>query len=153
MRFNMRKNIIEKIFQHAIETYPDECCGLITGDENNQTVHLCENIQNRLHAEDPVRHPRDARTAYVIDRKVVEEIISSAKRQGGKIMAFYHSHPEHEAYFSEEDVKAQTVFGEPEFPEAIHIVISIMDRKIHDMKCFKWDRDQQGFIKTVIEYK
>ena len=135
----LNKDVIEKIYRHAIETYPNECCGIVTGDKDNQTVHLCENIQNRLHAEDPARHPRDARTAYVIDRKEFEGIVSSAKEQGKEVIAFYHSHPEHESYFSEDDAAAQTVFGEPEFPGALQVVISVKNKKIHDMKCFKWD--------------
>ncbi len=139
----LNKDVIEKIYRHAIEAYPDECCGIVTGDSDNQTVHLCKNIQNRLHAEDPVRHPRDARTAYVIDRKEFERIVSSAKEQGKEVIAFYHSHPEHESYFSEDDAAAQTVFGEPEFPGALHVVISVKSKEIHDIKCFKWDG--QGF--------
>ncbi|RJQ18664.1 MAG: hypothetical protein C4560_06975 [Nitrospiraceae bacterium] len=135
----LTKETVEAIYMHAIEIYPDECCGIITGDGHDQTVHRCENIQNRLHEEDPERYPRDARTAYVIDRKEFEGITSSAKIQGMEVIALYHSHPEHESYFSEEDVAAQTVFGEPEFPEALHVVISVKDGKVHDMKCFKWD--------------
>ena len=30
-------------------------------------------------------------------------------------------------------------FGEPEFPDALHVVVSIMGGKINDIKCFKWD--------------
>jgi proteasome lid subunit RPN8/RPN11 len=140
-----KKDVIEKIYAHAIEEYPDECCGIITGNEERQTVHVCENIQNRMHAEDPARFPRDARTAYFIDRGEFDGIISSTSKKGEKVIALYHSHAEHDAYFSEEDVAAQTVFGEPEFPEALHVVISVMDRKIHDLKCFKWERDKQVF--------
>ena len=141
------------MFQHALEEYPYECCGIITGDETDQIVNCCENIQNKLHDEDPLRYPRDARTAYFIDRKKFEKIVSTAKTQGKDIIAFYHSHPEHESFFSEEDVAAQTVFGEPEFPDALHIVISVMNRRVCNIKCFKWDRDKLEFIKTVIEYK
>ena len=141
------------MFQHALEEYPHECCGIVTGDGTDQIVHSCENIQNELHAEDPVRYPRDARTAYFIDRKKFENIVATAKTQGKDIIAFYHSHPEHESFFSEEDVAAQTVFGEPEFPDALHIVISVMNRRVNNIKCFKWDRDKLEFIKTVIEYK
>ncbi|MBI5057951.1 MAG: M67 family metallopeptidase [Nitrospirae bacterium] len=142
----LNKDIIEAMFQHALKTYPEECCGIITGDGHNQTAHMCENIQNRLHSQDPRGHPRDARTAYVIDRKELEGIISRAKGHGEGVIAFYHSHPENDAYFSEEDFTAQTVFGEPEFPDALHIVISVRSGKIHDLKCFKWDRSKQGFL-------
>ena len=144
MRLN--KSVIKKICEHALKEYPDECCGIITGNSDVKTVHLCENIQNELHAEDPLGYPRDARTAYVIERGKVDRIISSAKEKGEEIIAFYHSHAEHEAYFSEEDFAAQTVFGEPEFPNALHVVVSVMNRKIHDIKSFMWDGNLQKFI-------
>ncbi len=141
----LTKDTINKIYEHSLKEYPDECCGIITASGDNQAIHLCENIQNRLHSEDPVRFPRDARTAYFIDREELDRVIAYAKEKKQDILAFYHSHPEHEAYFSEDDFAAQTVFGEPEFPDALQIVISVMSRKIHAVKCFKWDREQQIF--------
>jgi adenylyltransferase/sulfurtransferase len=139
----LSKQTIDKLYAHALKEYPFECCGVVAGDD--QKVHLCENIQNNLHAEDPERFPRDARTAYFIDRGDFDWIISNAHENGDEIVALYHSHVEHEAYFSEEDVAAQTVFGEPEFPDALHVVVSIMGRKINDIKCFKWDGDTGTF--------
>ena len=140
------KQSIEEMFQHAIETYPDECCGIITGNSTKQTVHSCQNIQNRLYSEDPERHPRDARTAYAIDRKEAGKIYAEAKKNKEDILAFYHSHTDLDAYFSDTDKEVQIVFGEPEFPEAVHIVISVRARKVSDIKCFKWDRDKKDFI-------
>jgi proteasome lid subunit RPN8/RPN11 len=142
----LKKNIIDKIYQHALDEYPFECCGIITGSSERQTVHVCENIQNRMHAEDPARYPRDARIAYTIERGQFDMIISDAKERGEEIIAFYHSHPEHEAYFSVEDVAAQTVFGEPEFPDALQVVISVFDGKIHEIQGFKWDSEAQNFF-------
>jgi len=139
------RHIIEQIYRHAVEEYPFECCGIITGSSEGQTVHLCRNIQNNLHAEDPLRYPRDARIAYMIDRGDFDGIVSAAKEKGGKVLAFYHSHPEHEAYFSEEDHAAQTVFGEPEFPEALHVVVSVINGTVRDMRCFKWDGRVKAF--------
>lgn len=144
------KKVIEEIFQHAINTYPEECCGIATGKRDKQTVYLCQNIQNRLHAEDPERYPRDARTAYAIDRNELERIISLAKNRGEEIIAFYHSHTEHDAYFSEIDKEVQTVFGEPEFPDAVHIVVSVRKRRVCDMKCFKWDKDKKDFTSNQL---
>lgn len=146
MKFD--KEIIGEIYKHALETYPEECCGIITGSKGAQSFHRCENIQNRLHTEDPELYQRDARTAYVIERSEFNRIISAAKEKNETVIAFYHSHCEHEAYFSEEDFAAQTVFGEPEFPEALHIVVSVMNRKIHAIKCFKWDGSLKLFRET-----
>ncbi len=136
---------IEKITVHALKEYPEECCGIITGDQKTQTVHICKNIQNRLHKEDPAAYPRDARTAYMIERDEFDNVVSSSRDLGQKILAFYHSHPEHDAFFSEEDHAAQTVFGEPEFPDAVHVIISVVNRTIQEIRCFKWDRETGVF--------
>lgn len=143
---NLTKAVIEAMCSHALKEYPYECCGIVTGDSSSQAAHRCENIQNKLHVEDPERYPRDARTAYFIERKEFDKVISAAKAKGEDIVAFYHSHPEHEAFFSEEDFAAQTVFGAPEFPDALHIIISVIRGKINDVKCFKWDGDANKFI-------
>jgi proteasome lid subunit RPN8/RPN11 len=144
MRF--KRQVVNEISQHAVEEYPDECCGIIAGKGSKQTVYRCENIQNRLHEEDPVSHPRDARTAYAIDRKEAERIYAEARANNEEVLAFYHSHTEHDAYFSEMDKEVQTVFGEPEFPDAVHIVISVRARKVCDIKCYVWDREKRNFV-------
>ncbi|MBF0473260.1 MAG: Mov34/MPN/PAD-1 family protein [Nitrospirae bacterium] len=149
MRIN--NDILDEMFQYAIDKYPEECCGIVSGKGDIQRVHFCVNIQNKLHQEDPESNPRDAKTAYQIDRSEAERIFASIKVEQEEIIAFFHSHIEHEAYFSDIDVAAQTVFGEPEFPNALHIVISVKKRKISDMKCFKWDKETKDFI-TVVSF-
>jgi len=141
----LNKDVMEKIFRHATAQYPEECFGVVTGDEGDQTVHAFENIQNSIREKDPGRY-MDSRTAYFVDRKKFDSIVSSAQREGKEVIAFYHSHPDIEAYFSSTDIEAQTVFGEPEFPEAIHMVVSVMDGKVHDLKCFRWDSLKRHFI-------
>ncbi len=140
------KKVIEEIFKHALETYPEECCGILTGNKDEQTVHFCQNIQNRLHMENPGRYPRDAQTAYAIDRKEAEGIYSKAKDCGEEVIAFYHSHADHDAYFSDMDKEVQTVFGEPEFPDTAHVVISVKGKEIKGLKFFRWDKDEKDFI-------
>jgi proteasome lid subunit RPN8/RPN11 len=81
-----------------------------------------------------------------MDRAEVEKIFSSAEGRGEKIIAFYHSHTDNEAYFSDIDKEAQTILGEPEFPETIQVVISVIGRKICGIKCFKWDKDNGDFV-------
>jgi len=142
----LRRETIKEIYEHAIREYPYECCGIVTGDADHQVVHRCRNIQDELHLQDPDRYPRDARTAYTIDRREAEGIYAMARKKGEAIVAFYHSHIDCDAYFSETDTAAQTVFGEPEFPEAVHIVVSVVKGQVKGMKCYKWDRLRQAFV-------
>ena len=145
MNIKLGKDIVEGIYEHALKEYPDECCGIVTGDNSHMILHRCVNIQNRLHDEDPQRYPRDAHTAYVIDRAEFDAIVKSSADAGERVLVLYHSHCDHEAYFSEEDVAAQTVFGEPELPEAVHMVVSVIDGNINDVKFFVWNGKAAAF--------
>ena len=60
--------VLDAIYQHAREGYPEEVCGFIIGPGCDE-ARRCENRQNALHAEDPEHFPRDARTAYNIGAK------------------------------------------------------------------------------------
>jgi proteasome lid subunit RPN8/RPN11 len=140
----LHRIIIDKICKHALDEYPHECFGIVVTDKKEQTVHAFENVQNKIRATDPARYT-DSSTGYFIDRKKFDEILFSAGKRGEKIVAFYHSHPDHEAYFSTTDVEAQTVFGEPEFPDALHVVVSVMNGGIHDIRCYRWDVETKMF--------
>ena len=99
---------LNKVRQHALAEYPCECCGIIIGfpeTTEKDILFRCTNIQNKLHAMDPETHPRDARTAYNIDPRELMKILKEAEAKRMSIKAFYHSHPDHDAYFSTEDRK------------------------------------------------
>ena len=61
---------LREIYAHARRDYPKESCGVVYGPRDQpgaDRAAACQNIQDRLHAEDPVRFTRDARTAYNLD--------------------------------------------------------------------------------------
>ena len=106
--FELSKTAFAAVTTHALETYPEECCGVILGGDE---VHRLVNLQNTLHATDPDTFPRDARTAYTVDPKELETVLEQAERRGLAFKALYHSHPDHDAYFSDEDRACATPFG------------------------------------------
>lgn len=139
-----------EISRHAIESFPEECCGVILSDGKTETVRRCQNIQNLLHRLDKGSYPRDATIAYAIDPRELESIIHHAETSGSQIKAFYHSHPNHEAYFSEEDKAFATPFGEPTYPETAQIVISIYDRSVKRISAYAWLPDKRDFVEIPI---
>lgn len=141
---------IDAISRQAAAEYPDECCGMVTGNAGGQRVHACRNIQNRLHAEDPEQHPRNARSAYAIDRAEFVRITREAAARDEAVIAFYHSHIDCDAYFSQMDKDVQTVFGEPEFPEAVQVVVSVYQREVRDIKGFGWDGEKGDFVTVTV---
>ena len=140
----------EEISLHAVETFPEECCGVILQGASD-AVRRCRNIQNTLHALDPERYPRNATIAYAMDLNEIESIIREAENTGEKVKAFYHSHPNHEAYFSQEDKAFATPFGEPAFPDSAYIVISIYDRVIKRISAYAWSQEKRDFVEIPLK--
>jgi len=94
------------MYAHCEKQYPDEACGVLLGPPSGPEVtdcRPCANIQNRLHAEDPRAHPRDARTAYRIDPRDLFDLTRDARDRGLAFKAIFHSHADVGAYFSDED--------------------------------------------------
>jgi [CysO sulfur-carrier protein]-S-L-cysteine hydrolase len=140
------QNTINAIYEHAVAAYPSECCGIVTGLGGMQQIHACRNLQDELHARDPETHPRTSREAYAMDRDEAEGIMRDAAGRGESVIAFYHSHIDCGAYFSSMDKEVQTVFGEPEFPDAVHVVVSVVKGNISELKGYLWDGKKLDFV-------
>jgi len=141
MELKLNSNEIRSMYDHALEEYPSECIGVITGlpDNSAKEVSRLTNSQNDLHAQDPAHFGRDARTGYFVDPKEVFNLIRDTEKRGEKILAFYHSHPDHDAYFSKEDFAGAVMWGEPVYPGAVYIVISVLDGAVKEAVLFSWD--------------
>jgi len=140
----------EEISRHAVDSFPEECCGVILSNGIVDEVRRLRNIQNQLHAVDRKSYPRDATTAYNIDPRELEPILHEGKIAGGTLKAFYHSHPNHEAYFSAEDRESATPFGEPTYPDCAQIVISIYDRTVRRICAYAWSDDKKEFVEVPL---
>ena len=147
----LARSTSDEIVRHAQETFPEECCGVVLSDGKHDHVRPLVNIQNQLHALDPATYPRTAAIAYAMDPRELESILDEASRTGAKLKAFYHSHPDHDAYFSAEDKAFATPFGEPTFPEAAQIVVSIYQRAVNAIKAFAWSDDVKDFLELPIQ--
>ena len=144
--------VLADLRAHALETYPDECCGAIVTDANGRReVIRMRNVQDEMRAQDPERFPRSARTAYYPDSADLRAALDRAESPGYALTAFYHSHPDHDAYFSEEDVAQATPFGEPSYPEVVQIVLSVYGTEVRAVKAFSWSEPDETFIAIQIE--
>jgi len=139
-----------EISRHAQEAFPEECCGVVFSKATTDQVHRVKNIQNQLHDLDPQTYPRTAVIAYAMDPMELESVIQQAQLSGAKLKAFYHSHPDHEAYFSDEDKAFACPFGEPTFPETAQIVVSIYDRIVKRISAFAWFDEKQDFVEVAL---
>ncbi|MGH7833462.1 MAG: Mov34/MPN/PAD-1 family protein [Candidatus Binatia bacterium] len=143
--------VCEQISSHAAEAFPEECCGVIVRHGRRDEVRRLNNIQNLKHAQDPENNPRDAKIAYAMDPKELMAILEATERSGGELKAFYHSHPNHDAYFSEEDKAGATPLGEPTYADSAQIVISIYNRKVKQIRAYAWDEQEKDFVEVPLK--
>ncbi|MFN8499804.1 MAG: M67 family metallopeptidase [Anaerolineae bacterium] len=143
----------DAIYAHAHDDYPNECCGGVwrvgDGDGAAWEVARYTNVQDELHGRDPERYPRRARTAYTIAAKELLAINRRVEEPGQRLAILYHSHPDHDAYFSEEDVYFAAPLGEPGYPGTAYLVVSVRGGEVRGHRCFVWSDDQEQFIEQA----
>ncbi len=141
-----------RVVEQAEAEYPAECCGVLMirrGAEPERLLWPCRNMQNELHERDPERHPRDARTAYSIAAKDLQTIVAR-ESQGYEVAVIYHSHIDVGAYFSATDKQNALMHGEPPYPEAIYVVVSVMGGKAGDIRAFAWQAAARDFVESQL---
>lgn len=154
----MKKAAITRAGMDAIvaqgeREFPDECCGFIIGDAASEEVRPITNIQNRKHAEDPAAFVRDARTAFLMEPKEHLAVMNEVDRRKLALKIVYHSHPDHDAYFSPTDRAAACSFdpSEPDYPDTAYVVMSIRSGSFVRAAAFVWDEEKKEFAETALE--
>jgi proteasome lid subunit RPN8/RPN11 len=105
----------ELLMSHATETYPEECCGILTGRVEPfglfvGSVVPCENVSPG----------GDRRRRFEIEPKVVLDTIRSLGGGPEQLLGFYHSHPDRDATLSATDLEFIRLW-----PETVWLVVPV----------------------------
>ena len=130
--------ILHELCQHALETSPEECCGLIVGNslERYLRVVRCRNEMTAKNIEDSITYPRDGRAAFYMSPDDYVKVLEEAEVAGEIVTAVYHSHVGAGPYLSEMDLAYALHAGFP-FPEADQIVLDVFDHRVRDVGVFR----------------
>jgi len=131
---NIPRAVLDAIYAHAREGYPEEVCGFIIGHDE---ARRCDNRQNALHAEDPAAFPRDARTAYNLGARDIMFLDRSQKTER-PVRVIYHSHVDVGAYFSAEDERAAAPDRELLYP-VDYLVVDVQKDGVRGARLFRFD--------------
>lgn len=114
---------------HALECFPEECCGLLVGvrDENRAVRFV------------PLANAAHSARVYTLDPKEHLRAELAAEAEGLEVVGVVHSHTHTEAYPSPTDVAAAP---DPEW----HYLIVTLKREIPEMRTF---RIRQGEIAEI----
>jgi len=84
----MSKNVWAKdAYNHALEVYPEECCGLLLDVDGVETYWKCKNISG----------------TYKEKSFVIDPLDYADGEDQGEVLAIVHSHPDGELIFSHAD--------------------------------------------------
>jgi len=146
------RGTLDQMVAQAEREFPFECCGFVIGDGAVEEVRPIKNIQNDKHGEDPARFSRDARTAFLMDPKEHLAVLNEVDRRKLELRIVYHSHPDHDAYFSATDRAQACSFdpSEPDYPDTAYVVMSIRDGKFARAAAFVWDAEHKEFAETQL---
>jgi proteasome lid subunit RPN8/RPN11 len=100
----------DSLRQHGEETYPQECCGVLLGQFNEQGAEAGSKTVARVercgNTRDDSPHNR-----YHIDPRDLIRVQREGRERGEDIVGFYHSHPDHPAQWSPTDLAEAHWFG------------------------------------------
>ena len=135
---------LSAIKQQAVAEYPNECCGVVLVRGGERRLVPCRNVQDQMHARDPVTFPRTARNAYYMDPLDALKL-NRLVDEGFAFAVIYHSHPNAGAYFSETDRGQALIKGEPAYPGAVYLVLSVVGREVKSLAAYRWNPESQVF--------
>jgi len=124
------------IAQHAEESYPNECVGLLIGrvEGKQKNVEQIYQAANNWSAEvglTDAEHEHSLADRFYLDPREYMRADRAARAAGLDIVGCYHSHPDHPAIPSERDrVGAQGVGGGTSFSFLIQSVRSCQSAEL-----------------------
>ena len=121
------------IRRHGRESYPEECCGALIGRDGSVVEAM--RLQN-LMGEEARRHFLVGPVDYQVAEKRAIEM-------GGKLMGFYHSHPDHPARPSQNDL-------EQAWPTFLYVILAVQNGKPGTMTSWRLREDRSAFEEQTV---
>lgn len=113
------RHLIDEMIAHAREDAPNECCGIIAGDDGRAVK-----LFRATNAEaSPYRYSMDTNELFRIYRECEEK--------GWSFLVIYHSHTASEAYPSPTDVRLAF------WPEAYYVLVSLEQPESPVVRAFR----------------
>ncbi len=125
----IQPSALNQINRHAALIFPDECCGFLYGQEQEdgtRTISVIRQVDNAK--------PGDKRRRFEIKPKDYMYAEQFALENNFSLLGIYHSHPGHPAIPSEHDrIAAQPYFS--------YIIVSILEGNIDHIRSWRLNDD------------
>jgi len=123
--------VLDQVNHHAVFIFPDECCGFLYGQEQEDGTRIISVIRQVDNAK-----PGDKRRRFEITPKDYMQAEEFALENNLSLLGIYHSHPGHPAIPSEHDrVAAQPYFS--------YVIISVLQGNIDHIRSWRLNDDSR----------
>ncbi len=129
-------SVLASVEAHAVECFPNECCGFLLGPASTPLVDEGRretNEADKYHKLDPERFPRTARMYFKINELRASRTFDEGLTAGRPVKVIYHSHCDAGAYFSAEDAATFAQANQLMWPCAF-LVVSVMNGVVAERK-------------------
>ena len=145
--------VLAEIQAHALECYPSESCGFVSGPAGEpRALNASErqlNEADKFHTLDPLTFPRTSRTYFKMNELRAARAFEQGEQAGKPIKVIYHSHCDAGAYFSAEDAATFAADEQLMWPCAF-IVVSVMAGKLAETKLWVHVPGSNGFRESPL---
>lgn len=131
----IEKTAWEAMVAHAENSFPKECCGVMTG---------ADGVVSRAVAL-PNVYSGPQEDFFVMDPKDLQRADDEARRDGLEVVGIYHSHPDCDAYFSKRDL-------EHSCPWYSYVVLSVKSGRFDHANSYRPDFDQKTAEKEELTH-
>ena len=126
------KDVHDELLAHAREDAPNECCGLIGGQDGvARTVYRAHNAE-----ASPLRYNLDPQDQF--------RIMTTMEEEGEELSAIYHSHTASPAYPSQTDINLAA------YPDTVYLIVSLADGE-KDLRGFHIEDGEVTEVDLVLE--
>jgi len=126
------KKVLEGMISHARQEAPEECCGLLAGDDEGiSEIYRIPNLPSDHPSILDLKVPEDRRFRYVMDPKAQVRAFKKMRQSCTRLQGIYHSHPHSKAYPSATDIRLAY------YPEVHYLIISLEQPERPQVRAFR----------------
>jgi proteasome lid subunit RPN8/RPN11 len=130
---------VQAIYRHAEATYPDECCGVILGQQVDRQRVVAELIEIENQWDEEERRRR-----FLITPKQYMQAEKQAREARLDLLGFYHSHPDAPARPSEFD-------REHAWPFYTYLIAGVAAGKTVELTGWQLRDDRSGYEQVEMD--
>ena len=129
MKLSIRWPDLRMIDEHALKSFPHECCGFLLGEYGKNAIKVEKVVPTENVLASPV--------AFEADAERVFEAIDRAERSGLELVGIYHSHLGLNAFVSARDEDFMKFW-----PGVVWLILGTSGKRVGERKAFVLEEER-----------